>query len=330
MTAAPLRIALAGAGMVSAFHLRAWRAYSGARVVAIADPHHEAARGRAREFGIDAVYDDAAQMLDREHPDALDIAAGHSAHATLCDLAAARGIATLCQKPLAPTLADATAIARRVEGRMRLMVHENWRFRPWYQAAARLLREDRIGTPRSLALAARSSGLVARNGVLPSLVRQPMLGVLRRLMIAEVLVHHLDVAALLVGDLDVTGARVRHDVPQVRGESAATIELRAQGLQAVVEGDFTRADAPESVTDVMTVEGSAGTLALDGAGLRLRGRTSEDVTFDFAAGYQRSYDGAIAHFADALRDDTPFATPVSAHLRVLQQMEDAYRIARRA
>ena len=48
-------------------------------------------------------------------------------------LGAARGLAVMCQKPLAPTLAAAEALVAAVGGAVPLMVHENWRFRPYYR-----------------------------------------------------------------------------------------------------------------------------------------------------------------------------------------------------
>ena len=81
VTGAVLRVAVAGACMVSPYHLHAWRSVQGARVVAIADPDRDRARRRAAEFAIDAVYADVGEMLDAQRPDALDIAAGHAAHA---------------------------------------------------------------------------------------------------------------------------------------------------------------------------------------------------------------------------------------------------------
>ena len=60
----PLRVAIAGAGMISWYHLTAWRnAAPRVRVVAVADPDPARARARADEFGIPSVYPDADSML---------------------------------------------------------------------------------------------------------------------------------------------------------------------------------------------------------------------------------------------------------------------------
>lgn len=322
-----LRVAVAGAGMVSQYHLRAWSVSAHARVIALCDPDLQRATDRAAEFAVGAVYDDAAQMLDVERPDALDIAAGHAAHGTLVELAAQRGVAVLCQKPLAPTFAEARNIAEITEGRTRLMVHENWRFRPWYQLARDWLNEGTIGEPMQLRLEARSSGLLLHDGLRPALARQPMLALLPRMMIGEVLVHHLDVACLLLGRLAVRSALIRHEVPQMRGESAAVIELAGIGTQATVAGNFTVAGTSPSVTDHLHIQGTAGAIVLDGTLLSATGNAPRAATFDLAAGYQQSYDAAIAHFAEALLHDRPFATSPAVHLRVLGLVEDAYRLA---
>jgi predicted dehydrogenase len=77
---APLRAALAGAGMISLYHLRAWAA-TGVPVVAICDPDRTRGGDRAAEFGIERVYDDARAMFAEGGFEMIDIAASVEAHA---------------------------------------------------------------------------------------------------------------------------------------------------------------------------------------------------------------------------------------------------------
>src|SRR5215213_5151830 len=122
-----MRVGLAGAGWVSRNHLAGWATLSEiAEIVAVTDLDVERARAVAAEFSIPAVYDDAAMMVANEQLDALDIAASRAAHVALVRLAITNQLNVLCQKPLAPTYAEAEALAREVDGRTRLMVHENW------------------------------------------------------------------------------------------------------------------------------------------------------------------------------------------------------------
>src|SRR4029078_4154055 len=102
-------------------------------LVAVCDPDTARARKRADEFGIPHTYSDAETLLSSQEVDALDVASPRETHAAWVEAAAARGIATLCQKPLTPTLAEADALIAAVAGKSRLMVHENWRFRPCYR-----------------------------------------------------------------------------------------------------------------------------------------------------------------------------------------------------
>ena len=56
----PLRVALAGAGMISWYHLIGWRNLGErVRVVAVCDPDAAKAAKRAKEFSIPSVYRDA-------------------------------------------------------------------------------------------------------------------------------------------------------------------------------------------------------------------------------------------------------------------------------
>ncbi|MFI5019913.1 MAG: Gfo/Idh/MocA family protein, partial [Dongiales bacterium] len=196
----PLRIGLAGAGMISHYHLVAWSRDPRAEVVALCDPNLAQANRRAAEFAIPAVYGDLDTMLARHELDAVDIASPRETHAALVEAAAARGIDVLCQKPLAPTFAAGEALARRVAGKARLMVHENWRFRPWYRSLKRWLESGEAGQLLQADMATLSSGLLPdATGRRPILERQPFMAKEERLMIAEVLIHHLDVLRWLFG-----------------------------------------------------------------------------------------------------------------------------------
>jgi hypothetical protein len=106
----PLRIAFAGAGAISVFHLTGWQTIPNVQVVAICDPILDKARACAAEFDVPAVYAEFVSMLDQEQPDAVEIATPVGTHASLVRLAAERGVHVSCQKPLTPTVAEAAAL----------------------------------------------------------------------------------------------------------------------------------------------------------------------------------------------------------------------------
>src|SRR5437773_8461597 len=173
----PLKVALAGAGMISWYHLVGWRNLGErVRVVAVADPDAASAAKRAGEFSIPKVYGDADAMFAAEAIDALDVASPRQTHAAWVDAAAARGIDVLCQKPMTPTLGESEALARRTESKVRLMVHENWRFRPWYRELKRWIVAGDLGDVLLARMAMITSGLLPdASGQRPSLARQPFM-----------------------------------------------------------------------------------------------------------------------------------------------------------
>lgn len=328
----PLRVGLIGAGWVTQYHLLAWQKLAGrAVVVAIADPSAENAAARATQFGIDRCIASAEEMLAQGGLDAVDIAAPRAVHAQLVRLAADCGLPVLCQKPLAPTLAEAEALARDVEGRIRLMVHENWRFRTYYRDAAAWIRDGRIGDVTAARLTLETSGtLPDADGKLPAIERQPFMRGETRMLVAEVLIHHLDTLRMLLGPLEVTAATLTQTCSDIAGEDGAVIQMSSPGGAGVsLFANFAAHGAPVSQADSLTILGKKGTIRLAGAELTLTGAENEARQYDLLAAYQGSYDATIAHFVEALQQNTPFETSPDDNLQTLRLVEDCYRLSGR-
>ncbi|CAN7528006.1 Gfo/Idh/MocA family oxidoreductase [Bosea sp. LjRoot9] len=328
--AQPLRIGLIGAGWVTLYHLRGWRALADdAVVVAIADPEHDACERRAEEFGIGARYRSASEMLAAGGFDAVDIAAPRAVHAELVRLAADHGLPILCQKPLAPTLGEAQRLVADVSGRVRLMVHENWRFRAYYRQAAQWIAQGRIGAVKAASLSLVTSGTVPNaEGRLTALERQPMLRGEQRMLVAEVLIHHLDTLRMLLGPMSVRAAVLSRTCPELAGEDGAVVHLEtAAGAGVSVFASFAAHGAQPEQVDRLTILGDRGAIRLDGATLRLSGRDDEQVGFDQAEVYQGAYTATLAHFARCLREGTAFESSPEDNLETLRLVEDCYRLS---
>jgi predicted dehydrogenase len=327
---APLKVALAGAGMISWFHLVAWRNLgSRARVVAVCDPDRAKAAARAQEFSIRGVYGDAEAMFAAESFDALDIASPRETHAAWADAAAARGIAVLCQKPMTPTFSESQALVRRIGRKSRLMVHENWRFRPWYRELKRWIAAGELGEVLLARMAMITSGLLPDpSGRRPSLERQPFMQHEEQLMIAEVLIHHLDVMRFLCGELTVVAARAARTLADVRGETLASIFLEtASGAPVEVTGTMAAPGYPARPPDRLEVVGSTASAVFEDSELRLLGATPRSQRYDKDRGYQASFDGVIAHFVDCLETGAEFETGPGDNLKTLRLVDDAYKAA---
>jgi predicted dehydrogenase len=323
----PLNVALAGAGMISWYHLVGWRSLGErVRLVAVCDPDTAKAAKRAKEFAISNVYRDADAMFAAETIDALDVITPRRTHAEWVDAAAARGIDVLCQKPLTPTLAESEALVRRVDGRSRLMAHENWRFRPWYRELKRWMAAGELGELILARMATFTSGLLPdANGRRPLLEREPYTQHEERLMIAEVLIHHLDVMRVLCGELRVVAARGARTVPDVVGETVAAIFLEtASGAPVEVTGTMAAGGYPPRPPDHLEIIGSKASATFADSELRLHGAHTRSQRYDPDAGYQASFDGVIAHFVDCLETGAPFETNPIDNLETLRLVEHAY------
>jgi len=326
----PLRIGLIGAGMVSRHHLLAWAAIADqANVVAIADPSHDNAARRLTEFGIPASFASAEEMLAAGEIDAVDIAAPREFHAPLVRLAAKQRLPVLCQKPLAPNLQEATELAAEVRDQARLMAHENWRFRGYYRDAAAWLRAGRIGNVKQAQLTLLTSGVLpGPDGLCPALERQPFMRREKRMLVAEVLIHHLDTLRMLLGPLRVTASGLSRSSDQLIGEDSAVIQLQAdKGAGVTVFASFAAHGFPAVQVDRLEILGDKGAIRLDGPLLTCSGASLAERRYDLAVEYQASYNRTIAHFVKSLRDGTPFETAPEDNIETLRLVEDCYRLS---
>jgi predicted dehydrogenase len=131
---AHLKAVAVGAGYFSQYHYEAWARMPDVELSAICDLDARRAEQAAARFGVARHFTDYRRMLDAEQPDFVDIITRPDSHVALAAEAAARGVHLLCQKPLAPTFALARQLVENADrAGVRLMVHDNFRFQPWYR-----------------------------------------------------------------------------------------------------------------------------------------------------------------------------------------------------
>ena len=135
-----LRVATIGAGYFSQFHYDAWTRMDGVELVGLCDLDQARASETAARWAIPQVFSDAAKMLDQLKPDLVDIITPPVAHLGLIKLAAATHIDVICQKTFCLSIEEAkeaVKIANAAE--ILVVVHENFRFQPWYAEIKRRL-----------------------------------------------------------------------------------------------------------------------------------------------------------------------------------------------
>jgi predicted dehydrogenase len=316
--------------MISEYHLKAWARVPAAKVIAVVDPDLPRAEARAAAFGVPHGYADLDSCLASEEVGALDIASPRETHAPLVRRAAASGIHVLCQKPLAPTLAEADSLVSDVEGRIRLMVHENWRFRPYYRQIAEWAEDGTLGQLSSCSIMVQSSGLLLdENGRYPALERQPFFRTEQRLLIAETLIHHIDVARWLFGPLNLLASRLLRTSDAVVGETVGTLFLEnAAGAPIIIGGNLTCPGYPPQSRDRVEIIGAKSSITMANDRLLVNGAERREFVYDHPAAYQGSFDAAVAHFAACLCSGEPFETEARDNLETLRLVEQSYSFSR--
>ncbi|MGG5822529.1 Gfo/Idh/MocA family protein [Falsiroseomonas sp. HW251] len=329
-----MRVAVLGCGYFSQFHRDAWSRLP-VEVVAICDRDRARAEAAAVPFPAARAFDDAARALEEARPQLVDIVTPPGTHEELVRLCAARGIPAICQKPLAPDWDTACRIVEAAErAGVPLIVHENFRFMPWFMETARLVEAGAVGEPLDISFRLRPGD---GQGPDAYLSRQPYFRTMPRFLVHETIIHLIDVFRMLFGEVAGVFARLRTLNPAITGEDAATVlfafaDPRRQGI---VDGNRLvdhPSDDPRMTNGVLLVEGTGGQIRLDGHGRlftrRHRGEETEHRYDWQARGYGgdcvfRQTEAALRH----LRDGAPVPNIARAWLRNMQIEEAIYRSA---
>jgi predicted dehydrogenase len=250
----PLRFALLGAGFWARPQLAAWREIPGARCVAIYNRTLSKAQALAREFDIPAAGDDLDSLIRETRPDFVDIVTDVNSHPRLVEWAARRGLPVICQKPLAPTLAEARRMARACAvARVPFLVHENWRWQRPIREFKAVMDSGRIGAPFRARIDYCNSFPVFDN--------QPFLKDLEQFILTDIGTHILDTARYLFGEATSLYCHTTRVRPDIRGEDVATVMLRMRS-GAVVTCNMSYASRvehdrfPETFVFVEAAQGS--------------------------------------------------------------------------
>jgi predicted dehydrogenase len=311
------------------------------RIVGLADPEVEKARALATEIagaghGIEIRGDAAAAM--RETPsDIIDIAAPPHAHLDLIRAAfETEARVVICQKPFCGGLEggrEAAALAE-ADGRP-LVVHENFRFQPWYRRMRAEIEAGTLGDVLQIAFRLRPGD---GQGPDAYLGRQPYFQKMRRFLVHETAVHWIDTFRFLMGEPRSVFADLRRLNPAISGEDAGTILFRfSDGRRGLFDGNRLVDHAAEDMRLTMgecLLEGTEATIALDGRGqLRLRRRGEAEGSPIGTPRHDGGFGGGCvaalqAHVVAHLTDGAPLENTARSYLRVQEIEEAVYRSAR--
>lgn len=325
-----LRGALIGCGFFAVNQMHGWRDIDGASIVAICDRDPERLRIVGDQFGIERRYSDAAEMFAGETLDFADIATTVGSHRPLVELAAANHIPVICQKPFAPTLADAKAMVKAcAEASVPLMVHENFRWQSPIQAVRAVLDSGEIGTPFFGRISFRSAYDVFSG--------QPYLATGKRFIIEDLGIHILDIARFLLGDVSSLTARTKRVNRSIAGEDVATMLMDHEGgATSVVDCSYATKLAVEPFPETLIeIDGSDGTIRLaQGYQLTVTGKSGTTVSdvspalLSWASrpwhNIQESVVAIQRHWVDCLTKGVEPATSGADNLKTFALVEAAY------
>jgi predicted dehydrogenase len=327
---AELRGGVIGCGFFSINHLHGWRDIEGASIVALCDRDPARLALAGDQFGIARRYADAAQMLADEKLDFVDVATTVASHRPLVELAARHGVAAICQKPFALSMADARAMVQACGAAgVPLMVHENFRWQSPIQALHARIDSGAIGKP--------FWGRVSFRSAYDVFSGQPYLAKGERFIIEDLGIHILDIARFLFGDVARLTARIARVNPAIRGEDVATMLLDHQsGLSSIVDCSYATRLAVEPFPETLVeIDGAEGSIRLSqGYGMQVTGKHGSEMhdvsprLLPWAArpwhNIQESVQAIQQHWVDCLREGRDPETSGRDNLKTLALVEAAY------
>ena len=324
-----------GAGYFSHFQYEAWQRIPEVTVTAFCNRDTDRAKQIMDKYGIGSHYTDYREMLEKEKPDFVDIITPPPTHLQMCKIAADLGIHIICQKPLAPTFDEAKKITDRTsQAGIRFMVHENWRFQPWYREIRKLLDEGAVGDKiHSVYFRSRMGDGWGQNAYLD---RQPYFRDYPRLLVYENGVHFIDTYRYLGGEIKDVYAVLKKLNPVIAGEDYATVifnfESGATGIWDANRYNECNFDNPRYTFGELLLDANEGSirLYLDGR-ITIQSLGEKERTHDYHH-EDHAFSGDCCyttqrHFIDRLLDGKPFETDGAEYLKTLKVQEAVYESA---
>jgi len=138
------RIAVAGAGYIGRAHIGVLQRSSSCVLSAVVDPS-PAARGVADEAGV-PLYASLDELFSKDRPDGVVLATPNQLHVEHASICIAAGVPALLEKPVAPTVREAEALAREVERTgAKVLIGHHRAHSPIMARAKQLIDEGRLG-----------------------------------------------------------------------------------------------------------------------------------------------------------------------------------------
>ena len=329
-----LKVAVVGTGYFSQFHFDAWSRCKEVELVGIASLDIESARKAATVYGGE-VFQDVTELCKSTRPDLLDIIVPPIEHSSIISLAANLGIDVICQKPFCGDLKTATLMADVAESAgIKLTVHENFRFQPWFQEIKRVVESGALGRIYQATFRFRPGD---GQGADAYLMRQPYFQKMKRFLLHETGIHYLDVFRFLFGEVDTIWADLHRLNPVISGEDSCHIVMTHGPIRTTLDGNRLsdhRAENRRMTMGEMLIDAENGSLSLSGDGeIHFRKVGSNELEFVPYSWNDNGFGGDCVfnftrHVVDHYVSGASLANSAKAYLKNQQLEELAYASAK--
>ncbi len=276
-----LRVVCSGTGYFSQFHYEAWTRLENAQIVGVNNRGIDKACQFADTYHVADYDSDLEQLLVRCKPELLDVITPPETHLESVKIAAKLGIDVICQKPFGENLQQAQMMTQIAEDAgIQLIIHENFRFMPWYRKIKEMLSENTVGDVLNVEFKLRPGD---GQGPEAYLDRQPYFQQMPKFLVHETAIHIVDTFRFLFGEPNNLFAKLRRCNPHIKGEDSGLILFEFQNnIQAVFDGnrllDHSATNTRRTMGE-MEIAGTQGEIRLDGEGkITLRKFAEQKVT----------------------------------------------------
>lgn len=252
-----LRFAVIGTGFWANYQIPAWMELDGVELVALYNRTKSKAAALAQKYNVPNVYNDVEELLAQDDLDFVDIITDVDTHFSFTEMAAKKGLAVICQKPMASGLKTAQQMVETCSRySVPFFIHENWRWQAPMRKLKELLDENIIGS----VFKAR----VTFCSAFPVFDNQPFLTELDEFILTDIGSHILDVCRFLFGEAASLYCHTTSVNPRIKGEDVANVMMRMEnGITCYAEMSYASILERESFPQTfILIEGASGSIAL--------------------------------------------------------------------
>lgn len=314
--AAPVAFGLVGAGAIAQAYAQAFRATSRARVAAVADVRREAAQALAEELGC-AAFAGHREMAEQVPLDAALVCTPPASHAEICLDLLRRGIAVLCEKPLALDVPTAERmVAAAEEAGVLLTMASKFRYVEDVRRARSIVASGILGE-----IVLFENAFTARVDMARRWNAQP------RISGGGVLIdngtHSVDLVRYFLGPVALVNVIEGRNVQRLAVEDTVRLFMRsAEGVMASIDLSWSLNKELPSYIDIY---GSHGTVRVGWKESSYRQAGSSDWVV-FGRGYDKvqALSRQLDNFCGALRGHEPLLIQAEDAIASVEVIEAAY------